>query len=510
MPRFSDLVYDFSCPHRNSCPYLEGLSTHWVWENYQAGRNQDSEQAKLLEEVIRRLDDAEDRVRELEKENAQLKAKNYALHRRQFKARRSPPASLPAGKASGKKKRGAPVGHPGWQRAKPAKIDRTLVVAAPATCPHCQHSNLTPVDELSKHIQEDIVLEPRVVTTCYQHRQAYCPECERLVCQSGPGELLGSYIGPVAKSASTYLRHTLGISHRKISRFFNEFFGLRFVPASSLGFDSQASRKGLPLYQDVQSKIQASPVVHADETFWRHDGKNSYVWYAGHQDLAYFQFVQHRSTQEAQALLGEQFGGILVADAYASYNGTHPRARQSCLAHLIRKAKELDQTLALLKPQFQDPPARQLCQKTADLFSRTCQAAHLFHRGELSVQQSLAKEKELRNQLNGLCRRPLSHPVAESFRQRLLGPEQPLFFTCLREPNVPPTNNQAEQSLRPIVIMRKVIQSTRGKAGLENHSVLHTLVQTARRQGRAVRQFLETLLTSDSATAQGALYRNTS
>lgn len=511
MPRFSDLEYDFCCPHRDGCPYLEGLSTHWVWMNYQNARNQECEQAKLLESVCQRLDEAEDRIKELEKENARLTAANLALHRRQFKARRPPPAPPgPEAKAGKKKKRGAPLGHPGWQRAKPKQIDHTIVVAAPQSCPHCQNTNLQPIDQLSEHIQEDIVLEPRVVSTCFVHHQAFCPDCRRTVCQSGPGELLGSYIGPVAKSASTYLRHTLGISHRKISRFFNEFFGLRFAPASSLGFDCQAARKGLPLYQDVHSKIQASSLVHADETFWRHDGKNFFVWYAGHQDLAYFQFVQHRSTQEAQALLGENFEGTLVADAYASYNGTHPRARQSCLAHLIRKAKELDQTLALLKPSFQEPPARQLCQRVADLFSRACHAAHLFQKGELSASQAMTQEKEFRGELDLLCCQPLCHPTAESFRRRLLGPEQALFFTCLREPNVPPTNNQAEQSLRPIVIMRKVLHGTRGDAGLENHSVLHTLIETARRQGRAVRQFLETLLTDDTATAQANLFRNTS
>jgi transposase len=314
----------------------------------------------------------------------------------------------------------------------------------------------------------------------------------------------------VAKSTATYLRHTLGVSHRKITRFFHEFFGLRFVPAAALGFDSQAARKGRPLYEDVHSKIKASALVHADETFWRHDGQNFIVWYAGHQDLACFNFTQHRSTKEAQKLLGEHFGGILVADAYASYNGVHPRARQSCLAHLIRKAKELDQTLALLKPPLQEAPARQLCQKAAALFSRACHATHRFQRGEINARQAMAQEKEFRDELASLCRRPLAFTPAETFRQRLLGPEQALFFTCLREPDVPPTNNQAEQSLRPIVILRKVILCTRSQAGLENHSVLHTLIQTARRQGRDVRLFLETLLTANASTAQAALYRNTS
>ena len=392
MPRFSDLEVGFCCPHRNGCPYLEGLATQWVWRYYQAACQQDSEHAQLLAAVSQRLDQAEDRMRVLEKENARLTAQNLALHRRQFKARRAPPASPPLAAESGKKKkRGAPGGHPGWHRAKPKSIDQVVMVAAPTICPHCQQAKLQPISKLKEHIQEDIVVPPRVVVTAYQHHQAYCPDCQRTVDQPGPGELPGAYLGPVAKSTATYLRHTLGLSHRKIASFFHEFFGLSFVPAASLGFDTQAARKGESLYQDVQAKIQASPVVHADETSWRHDGQNYFVWYAGHQDLAYFQFVQHRSTAAAQALLGENFRGTLVADAYASYNGTHPRARQSCLSHLIRKAEELDQTLALLSPPFQDPGARQLCQKTAALFRRTCQAAHGFARGELSPSQALGQ-----------------------------------------------------------------------------------------------------------------------
>jgi hypothetical protein len=104
----------------------------------------------------------------------------------------------------------------------------------------------------------------------------------------------------------------------------------------------------------------------------------------------------------------------------------------------------------------------------------------------------------------------LKYPPVESFRQRLLGKEKKRLFTFLRHRGVPPTNNQAEQSLRPIVIMRKVIQQTRGDGGKENHSVLQSLIVTAKRQEKHPRRFLENLLTSDTPTAQAALYRNSS
>ena len=57
---------------------------------------------------------------------AQLQAQLQALHRRQFKARRAtvPEAATETG-AHGqkKKKRGAPAGHPPWQRPRPGRID---------------------------------------------------------------------------------------------------------------------------------------------------------------------------------------------------------------------------------------------------------------------------------------------------------------------------------------------------------------------------------------------------
>jgi hypothetical protein len=98
----------------------------------------------------------------------------------------------------------------------------------------------------------------------------------------------------------------------------------------------------------------------------------------------------------------------------------------------------------------------------------------------------------------------------ETLRAYLAGPQQKFLFTFLRRPGVPPTNNLAEQSLRPLVIFRKICFGTRSDSGLKTHSILPSLVQTARRLGVLPRQFLETLLTADAATAQAALYNNSS
>ena len=55
--------------------------------------------------------------------------------------------------------------------------------------------------------------------------------------------------------------------------------------------------------------------------------------------------------------------------------------------------------------------------------------------------------------------------------------------------------------------MRKVVQGTRSEKGLENHSVLRSLFETARRQGKKPHEFFLTLLTKPTPQAQAALYR---
>jgi hypothetical protein len=506
MPRFSELDDDFVCPYRHGCPYLEGLSTHWVWQCYQAAAGTEDQYEYQLQELNEQLLEQARQNRQLEQENQQLQAQLQALHRRQFKGRQAKAAEPAAAPAPPPKKRGAPVGHPPWQRRKPDRIDQVIELPAPRICPACQHAGLQPLPAIHEHVQEDIVLEPRTVVTCFRHHLAHCPQCDQAVWSPGPGEMPGAYIGPAAKATAAYLRYQLNVPHRKISQFFADFFGLKFVPASAYGFERQAARRGAPLYADLRQKLRALAVVHADETSWRHDGDNYWVWYAGDDDLAFFQLDAHRTTAAAQAVLGQKFTGIIVADAYAAYKGVQPKDWQSCLAHIKTKAKEIAQELALLKASAADPRAWRFCQDVQGWVRTACQAHRQLPR-PWRAKTAKRKAGQLRRELRRICRAPLRHPKAEKFRQRLLGPEQKHLLTCFRRPNVPPTNNQAERSLRPVVIMRKVIHGTRGDKGLENHSVLRSLFETARRQGKQPHLFFLDLFTKSTAQAQAALYR---
>jgi len=112
----------------------------------------------------------------------------------------------------------------------------------------------------------------------------------------------------------------------------------------------------------------------------------------------------------------------------------------------------------------------------------------------------------LERQLKGFAVGPLDYAPAEVLRDRIMNKDHDKLFTFLRIKNVEPTNNHAERSVRQMVIMRKICMGTRSPSGSRSHSILASLLTTARRQGKDDIAFLIALLTQSRATAHAALF----
>ncbi|RPJ77549.1 MAG: IS66 family transposase [Deltaproteobacteria bacterium] len=476
-----------------------GLSTHWVFSQYSGAREQYKEFIEIQDRFRTRLDNAYGRIRQLEKENDDLKSKLKTIHSRQFKSNKKLTPGQPK-----RNNRGAPKGHPGWFRRIPEHIDNTVIVPAPEACPHCGKKGLSTVNEIKEHLQEDIILVPRTHVTNFKHHQAFCSKCNRPVIQLADGELANSHIGPAARSLAVFLRYGLGIPYRKVQELFKVAFAMPFVPATAMSFDRKATRLGAPIYDDLKEKLRLSMIAHADETYWRENGINHYVWYGGNNDLAFFHIDRSRSSEVATSIFGNRFEGVLNTDGYAAYNAVNPYQRQSCLAHLIRKAKEIIQQIEQMENQ--DAAAIGFCKKLITLFKDAC-------RENKKIEEYPYPGKErYYSRLKKICTKKQKNKDAEAFRERLLDPnrEYNRLFTFMDHYGVEPTNNQAEQSLRNLVIFRKICFGTRSKEGSYSHSVLPSLLLTAKRQGVHPLSFFDTLFSSDTATAQAALYNDSS
>jgi signal transduction histidine kinase len=70
----------------------------------------------------------------------------------------------------------------------------------------------------------------------------------------------------------------------------------------------------------LKAEIRASPALQADETGWREDGINGYIWSVCTASIRYYEYHHSRSGEVVKQLIGENFQGVLGSDFYAGYN----------------------------------------------------------------------------------------------------------------------------------------------------------------------------------------------
>ena len=231
-----------------------------------------------------------------------------------------------------------------------------------------------------------------------------------------------------------------------------------------------AAQRGEGAVTAVREQVRASPVVHADETGWREDGANGYVWTFSTPEARYF---VRRGRQKAvvDEVLGEAFDGVLVSDFYAAYNhyaGVHQR----CWAHLLRAIHELRQVYP------DDLGLAQWATAVQTVFAAgqavTTDDRHLRQR----------EQQRLAQQLLAVCQPFLADPLAV---QRKLCRRVERFlselFVFVGDPAVPPDNNAAERSLRHLVTRRKISGGTRSPQGTATAMTLASLFGTWRLRG---------------------------
>jgi transposase len=485
--------HEYACPQLCHCPHLGGASLGAVVRL--ANTSGDT-----VDRLHRQLDATRKSVSDLVVENEALKREIERLklelkHERQtkFATNRQRQARADEGKPSESpsrvesRKRGAPAGHPGWFRPTPTEYDTLVEVVPPADCPHCGgpvsvYTSQDPTD----HLQEDLVAGRRHVTL-FRHPQARCRSCRRWVHKAGEGEIVGSMIGPRLRAIAVYLHNDIGISLRKVPRAIADLFQFRFTPAALIGFEKLLAAHAVPVADDIRKKIAASDgAVHADETYWTLDGERAYYWLHATEQYVHFQFDTTRAGEVSRELLGVDFAGTLVTDCYSAYDAQGAKAKQKCLSHLARTARDWQK---LTSP---DSPEYRFFERIQEWVKRGCE----FHRRRqrLSPREQAVEKAWLREEIQRLQSCPLNHDKALTLQERI-NRYADCWLVFLDDPRVPPTNNHAERCLRPLVILRKITFGHRTRWGATRMARLMTIQETAKRHGRRVLDVLYQLAT---------------
>ena len=434
---------------------------------------------------------------QLRRENQELKAENERLRGLLEEAlraskRQAAPFSRHKPKAQPQKpgrKSGQKYGRR-CRRPVPERVDEVVEVPLPAQCPRC--GGCVEEWETVSQFQTEIP-EPRVVRIEFRIHVGHCRCCRRRV-QGRHGRQTSnaigsaaSQLGPRALALATQLNKGLGLTYGKTATVLEQAFGLRVSRGGLCQAMERVAEKAEPTYQALVEQVRGSPSVTPDETGWKVGGQLWWMWVFSTPQVTVYAIQPGRGFEQAARVLGTDFAGFLVRDGWAVYRRFLHALHQSCLAHLLRRCREM--ILVAGKREAGFPRSIQaLLQQALQLRDRR-QQEQISDRGVAVA----------RGRLEARLDRSLQRCYRSSRNRRLanhLLRERDALFTFLNCPGLEATNWRAEQAIRPMVVARKVWGGNRTARGAQTQSILVSFLQTCRQQFQPVSSLLQSLLCS--------------
>jgi len=309
--------------------------------------------------------------------------------------------------------------------------------------------------------------------------KGYCPRCAawKYAEPCAPGQVVGQRrFGTRLMALIGYLAESLRLPQEAIQSYLETVHGVKVSAGAIADLRRGLAQQLEPLAETLKGQIRRSAIVHADETGWREDGQNGYVWVfstPGEQAVRSYTFDHSRGQQVVEAFLGEGFRGVLGSDFYGAYNVYRGR-HQRCWVHLLRDLHELKED------HPEDCAVQTWAQELRALYERAQSfvkaGSHRQGEGE-ELYVALVSEVERL----GLLYAREQHPC-RALAKRVLRHQDELFQFVLVA-GLAANNNLAERSLRPLVVVRKISGGTRSPQGSQTRMTLASIFATLKARG---------------------------
>jgi len=391
--------------------------------------------------------------------------------------RKGPPNPDP--KAPGRKSGDAHGTHGHRPPPPPEQVAECHEARLPDTCPHCQ-GRLAETGTADQ-FQTEIPRQPLIRK--FRVHIGHCEACGKRTQGRHPlqtSDALGaaaSQIGPDAQAAATLLRTRMGLSHGKVASIFRALFGITLTRGASAQIGLRAATRLEPDYELVLDEVRRSEQIAADETGWRIGGRPAWLhaWVADRATA--YGVDSKRSAEVLERVIGADWSGVLSHDGFASYNRFEGAIHQQCVAHVLRRARELLERAARGAVRFP--------RQVIALFTEAIHWRNGYAPGTWTDDRLDAHRVSFDDRLLELVRRPRAVPEYATLARHLRNHcEQ--WFAFAFDPRIEPTNWKAEQAIRPAVVNRKVWGGNRTDAGAKAQGVLMSVLETCRRHAHSV------------------------
>jgi transposase len=398
------------------------------------------------------------------------------------------------------RKTGGQKGHRG-ETLRPVEKPDIIVNHYPAACTQCAQNVAPDASTAYRSRQVFDIPEPKVVVTEHRTHGCVCPKCETVTWASFPEDVKA----PVQYGARicafvVYLLNYQLLPEDRLAELLSDLFGLKMVPATIARMSAACAQRLHGFADAVCERVAAARVKHLDETGFRIGGRTQWLHIFSTALLTFYRVASKRGSLLAGVT------GIVVHDHWKPYYTMKGVLHSLCNAHHLRELKALVEiekedwarkmqrllrrachavNLARERGVRLKPPLIELFHRSYDCILKEGVA---FHEDQPPFVRALAQGERKRR---GRQRRRTGHNLLIRLSTRK---EDVLRF--LTDPDVPFTNNQAEQDGRMMKVKQKISGGFRSEEGANTFVTIRSVISTAKKQGWSV---LETL-TADPGT----------
>lgn len=455
-----------------------------------------SEQGVEISNLRRLCTQKDARIAKLESENATLKSKLSKYEKEDTPDKDSHNSSIPPSQESIAAKNirhttslreksnlssGGQPGHKGFTIKKCISPDVIEDCLPPVICEHCgKHIEDIPVRQTGSSQVVDLpAINPTVTEHRYYSRTCTCGhenKCDR----PATANRYVAY-GPMLKSLVCYLAHVQCVAFNRIKETLKDVFGIELSEGTIRNILNGVANKAKPAYEMIRQRIEKSHVVGGDETGEYVNGELHWAWTFQNENLTYvFQDKSRGEKAVHKHFPNDLPESLLVTDRHSTYFTMDVSGHQVCLPHLLRNATYLDE---LDKEQtwsrrFKDVLKHAIELRKTKKFSE--------------ITQDMKQKVE--NRMRKLLAENLSrlHEDFAAFQKGIMKC-QDYLFTFLYHPDVPYDNNGSERAVRKIKVKQKVSGCFRTDDGADAFMILHSITDTAKKNGQSKLQALLTV-----------------
>jgi transposase len=441
-----------------------------------------------VEELRKALTLALKRIEDLEQENARLRNRVEEL---ESGIGKSPPVFVRSNiKRNRRHRRGPPPGHEGKARPIVANADVEDHIEL-ENCPHCGSTLGEPFAYTIHHVEEVV---PAKVELRMHHLARYiCPGCKQTITAKSndvfPNERFGIYLMVLV----CYYR-IIGLTVGKIRALLKEQYGLSICDATVLKIEKRIAQEMGEHYQRLVKAIRDGKVIYIDETGWRIDGSNHWLWACASDTATIYDISRHRNGEMANDLIGTPHKGQVVSSDFYSCYVKVKATKQKCLVHLMRELKKVESMKGILHLEFMS---------FKKVLMRLIRDAIRLSERTLDKEVRVKRIQRLHDRLTQIYQSVWVEPHCQRLAKRLKKHKDELF-TFLDHEGVKWHNNDAERAIRPMVVARKNSYGSRAIEGAKSRAVLMSVSESAKKRSSNFIEFSKMYLMQRALVIQKA------